>query len=235
MSFSKVNPDDLPAANLAVYEFIRERSLTVKSLAKKIKSSPEGVSRLFKQRTYGKGADERLDYPSLTYHMKAAIQKEFNLPSNYFDKKVEAISNLRLVRKGGYGSRNVRLIPHCATPPQDADPAKIVTSVYDPQIEMFPAYDYTLTLMGDSMEPTFRAGDVFAIHTEKDYENLELGRVFAVVLEDGSSFIKRLNPVPGDKRKLIVVSDNNKYAPYTIEKKKITYLGKAVGLLRKEP
>ncbi len=73
-----------------------------------------------------------------------------------------------------------------------------------------------ITGYGDSMEPTFSDGDVLLIDT--GIFEVKIDAVY--VLERGDEiFIKRLQRRPDGS--LLMISDNKKYEPFTIQREKL--------------
>lgn len=72
---------------------------------------------------------------------------------------------------------------------------------------------FTMPTMGESMEPTIRAGEYLLVSRSEDY--LKPGDGIYIVRLDGHILVKRLQPLPGGK--LMVSSDNPAYKPFEVE------------------
>jgi len=105
--------------------------------------------------------------------------------------------------------------------------------VYDEYVEL-PAdgkrYDAAVHITGDSMEPTYRLGDLALLRYQPDVENGEA----AVICIDDTVTLKRVYHVKGG---LMLQSDNPKYEPMLITEadcESIHLVGKVVGFVHWE-
>ena len=95
-----------------------------------------------------------------------------------------------------------------------------------PVIPRFPAYDFTMKVEGDSMEPKFKEGDEIAC--TKVYNIIEWGKAYLIDTKDGA-FLKRIYD-EGDS--LRCVSYNSEYPDFKVPKIDINGIYRVVGLLR---
>ncbi len=95
-----------------------------------------------------------------------------------------------------------------------------------PVINAFPAYDYTMIVKGDSMEPKFEGGDEIAIKKVTDY--IEWGKVYVLDTRDGA-IIKRLYD---SQDKYRCVSYNKEYPDFEVNKADVFGVYRVVGLIR---
>ncbi len=72
---------------------------------------------------------------------------------------------------------------------------------------------FTMPTMGESMEPTIKAGEYLLASRAEDH--LKPGDGIYIVRLDGHILVKRLQPLPGGK--LMVSSDNPAYKPFEVE------------------
>ncbi|MGB0976774.1 MAG: XRE family transcriptional regulator [Prolixibacteraceae bacterium] len=93
--------------------------------------------------------------------------------------------------------------------------------------------DFIIKISGDSMEPSYRSGDMLACRKIKDSSFFVWGRTYLLNTDQGP-LLKRLFEVQDDKHMLKCVSDNNAYPPFTIPKTSIYDLSIIVGLVRTE-
>jgi repressor LexA len=107
-----------------------------------------------------------------------------------------------------------------------ADSVKLYDCEQIPVIEAFPAYDYTMIVKGDSMEPKFEGGDEIAIKKVTDY--IEWGKVYVLDTRDGA-VIKRLYDA---QEKYRCVSYNKDYPDFEVNKADVFGVYKVVGLIR---
>ena len=85
--------------------------------------------------------------------------------------------------------------------------------------------DFALKCKGDSMEPTFKDGDLVLIRQSPDFQN---GQITAIGI-DGEATLKHTYR-QGDQ--IVCVSENHSYAPQTFPAQEVTIYGLAVGYVR---
>lgn len=107
-----------------------------------------------------------------------------------------------------------------------ADAVKSEDCEQIPVVKAFPAYDYTIIVKGDSMEPKFEGGDEIAIRKAVDY--IEWGKPYVLDTRDGA-VLKRLYDEGEHFR---CVSYNKEYPDFLINKTDVFGVYKVVGLLR---
>lgn len=95
-----------------------------------------------------------------------------------------------------------------------------------PVIRNFPAYDYTIQIKGDSMEPKFEGGDEVAIKKVTSF--VEWGKTYVLDTRDGA-VIKRIFD-DGDSFRC--VSFNKDYPDFNVQKNDVFGIYKVVGLIR---
>jgi len=95
-----------------------------------------------------------------------------------------------------------------------------------PVIRNFPAYDYTIIIKGDSMEPKFEGGDEIAIKKVTSF--VEWGKTYVLDTRDGA-VIKRIFD-GGDSFRC--VSFNKEYPDFNVPKDDVFGVYKVVGLIR---
>ena len=87
--------------------------------------------------------------------------------------------------------------------------------------------DFALRCRGDSMEPTFRDGDLVLIRKQSEVED---GQIAAIGI-DGEAVLKHMYR---QKNGILCVSDNPKYPPVMYEQESVLVIyGLAVGYVRK--
>lgn len=81
-----------------------------------------------------------------------------------------------------------------------------------------------ITARGDSMEPTFRDGDLLLVDTSANSANVDAIFVFTA---EGQLYVKRIQRTPG---KLTAISDNTRYAPFQLDASTegLRFLGRVV-------
>lgn len=80
------------------------------------------------------------------------------------------------------------------------------------QWNLIPNELFTLPTMGESMEPTVKAGE-FLLCSASEHHRKPGDGIYVIRL-DGNILVKRLQPIPGGK--LLITSDNPIYKPYEI-------------------
>ena len=95
-----------------------------------------------------------------------------------------------------------------------------------PVVRMLPAYDYTITIKGDSMEPKYESGDIIAI--KKVFDVIEWGGVYILDTNDGA-VLKRLYD-DGDRFRC--VSYNPEYPDFYVDKSLVLGVYRVVGVIR---
>ena len=95
-----------------------------------------------------------------------------------------------------------------------------------PVIRNLPAYDYTIIIKGDSMEPKFEGGDEIAIKKVTSF--VEWGKTYVLDTRDGA-VIKRIFD-DGDSFRC--VSFNKEYPDFNVPKDDVFGVYKVVGLIR---
>lgn len=95
-----------------------------------------------------------------------------------------------------------------------------------PIIHSFPAYDFTILVKGDSMEPKFEGGDEIACRRVEKI--IEWGKAHIVDTNDGA-FLKRIFD---DGESIRCVSYNQDYPDFHVHKTDINGIYRVVGLLR---
>ena len=92
-----------------------------------------------------------------------------------------------------------------------------------------PDYDYTIKVVGDSMEPEFRTNDIVACRNLDRGDFIRDGDVYVISTRDGV-VIKRLKE---NHDTLTCISDNPKYESFDIRKDSdIFSIGRVVGSIR---
>jgi SOS-response transcriptional repressor LexA len=95
-----------------------------------------------------------------------------------------------------------------------------------PVVHSFPAYDFTIIVKGDSMEPKFEGGDEIACRRVEKI--IEWGKAYIVDTNDGA-FLKRIFD---DGESIRCVSYNQDYPDFHVHKTDINGIYRVVGLLR---
>lgn len=97
-----------------------------------------------------------------------------------------------------------------------------------PRIKVFPEYDFTIIIKGDSMEPKYEGGDEVACKRIDSTSFIQWGKVHVLDTAQGI-LIKRTYE---DGEKIRCVSYNPEYPDFSIDKDEIYSMSLVVGLVR---
>nr|WP_182021492.1 XRE family transcriptional regulator [Bacteroides intestinalis] len=97
-----------------------------------------------------------------------------------------------------------------------------------PRINIFPEYDFTIIIKGDSMEPKYEGGDEVACKRIDSTSFIQWGKVHVLDTAQGI-LIKRAYE---DGEKIRCVSYNPEYPDFSIDKSEIYSMSLVVGLVR---
>lgn len=92
--------------------------------------------------------------------------------------------------------------------------------------------DFLMMVQGDSMEPTYRPGDIVACRFVRESRFIQWHRAYVIDSEQGP-LIKRLE-MGSDESKVTFVSENQKYTPFELDKSEVRNIALVVGLIRAE-
>lgn len=92
--------------------------------------------------------------------------------------------------------------------------------------------DFLMMVQGDSMEPTYRPGDIVACRFVREPRFIQWHRAYVIDSEQGP-LIKRLE-MGSDESKVTFVSENQKYTPFEMDKAEVRNIALVVGLIRAE-
>jgi len=104
---------------------------------------------------------------------------------------------------------------------------------YMESIPQFGSYDFTIDVKGDSMKPEYESGDVVACRLLRHVDELKYGKVYVIDSSQGV-VLKRIDAVDGDETKILCVSLNSLYEPYTLFKEELFSLSRVVGVIKSE-
>lgn len=99
-------------------------------------------------------------------------------------------------------------------------------------VPFFNKADYYVNVRGDSMYGRYRAGDIIAIKQVRDLTEIQYGQVF-VVVTDENRVLKYVRKGKDDKT-LSLVSENPKFDPYEVERKKVRAMFLVLGKITKD-
>ncbi|OKZ04945.1 MAG: hypothetical protein BHV71_09295 [Bacteroides sp. 41_26] len=142
------------------------------------------------------------------------------------------ISNMLVESPMEYGKKQTRpRIPYTAAAGSLTSAVEGVTSdqcEQIPRINVFPDYDFTIILKGDSMEPKYEGGDEVACKRIDSTSFIQWGKVHVLDTAQGI-IIKRIYE---DGEKIRCASYNTEYPDFSILKEEIFSMSLVVGLIR---
>ena len=83
-----------------------------------------------------------------------------------------------------------------------------------------PECDGAVSVTGDSMYPILKSGDIVAYKVIHDIANLHYGDMYLISInEEGDTYtaVKWINKHPSDPSKVILLSNNEHYAPREVK------------------
>ena len=131
--------------------------------------------------------------------------------------------------------KNTKLIPRIPFSAEAGALSIVANSVaFDqcekfPIISMFPRYDFTMIIHGDSMEPDFKSGDEVACQIVDDPRRIQWGRAHILDTMDGA-VLKRIYKCDEG---VLCRSINPEYSEYIIPNEDILKVALVVGTLRR--
>jgi SOS-response transcriptional repressor LexA len=99
----------------------------------------------------------------------------------------------------------------------------VVNPAYFITIPYFVDCTLAIRVSGDSMYPRYRSGDIVVCKHIQDKNLIMHGEPYVVITPD-YCVVKYLNPHPSDNNKVVLKSENPKFAPSTVSKKEILQL-----------
>lgn len=216
----RVSKDLMPLPNRKLYEIIEQNfDGSVRQFCQECKVSQPRINRLF-------FVDVRTGkFPSVSHSLQRVVINHFSLPDDYF-----ANDNVgkRLTTTQSTIDTRPRINVKAAAGSLDgfADSVMLRDCEQIPVIKVFPTYDFTIIISGESMEPLFYGGDEVAIRRVLDF--IEWGKTYVLDTRDGA-VIKRLYD---DGESFRCVSYNSDYKDFCVSKSDVFAVYKIVGLLR---
>lgn len=96
-----------------------------------------------------------------------------------------------------------------------------------------PRADFLITVKGDSMMPSYFPGDIVAcVRVPIKDVFFQFGRVYVLDTNQGA-IIKRIEKSE-DEDSILIVSDNEKYSPFTLHLSQVRSIALVIGLIRLE-
>ena len=98
-----------------------------------------------------------------------------------------------------------------------------------PVIPLFPTYDFTIFVKGDSMLPDIKSGDELACRFIREAAAIKWGETYVLDTADGV-VVKNVHRGPGSS--IICRSLNPRFEDFTVDRTEIYRMARVVGLLR---
>lgn len=99
-------------------------------------------------------------------------------------------------------------------------------------IPMFKGAEFLIRISGDSMQPKYYSGDIVACKRLRLDTFFQWNKVYVVNSEQGV-IVKRVRPGHDDKH-IIMVSENEAYAPFELPLEKVYSIALVIGVVRAE-
>lgn len=227
--------EDLPLRNLALHAFINRTGLNFEDFAKGIGSKGENIRRIFHYDSHYKGEKR---YPNVTKKITNAVAKKYGLSKDWLEREVD-----RLKGQKEEAAANDDVLPDGVAQYEDPDKRPFIfntahaggltedLAIYSKPMNVInnlPYYDYTIQVIGDSMEPTYHAGDIIAIRDVTASEFKQWGCAHVLSTDQGV-VLKRIYPDEQNKGYKCVSDNDKKYPPYTVPETSVFGVYKVVG------
>lgn len=98
-------------------------------------------------------------------------------------------------------------------------------------VPLFSDAEFMVTMVGDSMRPRLRGGDIVACKWVPENMEPEPGKIYLIVTDAGK-MIKRYRPAAGGK--IILLSDSEDYPPYELDRTQIKRMARVIGVISLE-
>lgn len=99
-------------------------------------------------------------------------------------------------------------------------------------IPMFKGAEFLIRVSGDSMQPKYYSGDIIACKRLRLDTFFQWNKVYVIDSEQGV-IVKRVRPGHDDKH-VIMVSENEAYAPFELPLEKVYSIALVIGVVRAE-
>ena len=100
-------------------------------------------------------------------------------------------------------------------------------------VSEFKQADFLIRVKGDSMSPKYNGGDIVACKKIQSLTFFQWHRIYVIRTASQGVIIKRVEPGNCDSE-VKIVSENSKYAPFSLAKKEITDIALVLGAITLE-
>lgn len=101
------------------------------------------------------------------------------------------------------------------------------------KIPEFSNADFLIPVKGSSMQPKYYGGDILACKHIQSFSFFQWGVPHVITIKDRGTVVKRIKQVE-NKNEFSLVSDNDKYEPFTITLDDIVNIAIVIGVIRVE-
>lgn len=224
---SKVNPNLMPPQNLALRQLVNEKANgNAQEFGIGLGLSKDSIGRLLRPDRYTG------EFNPISANVKELVIQKYKLPSNWFEETA-----LALEKRRESGEVEIPFIPSPNTTRSDAAKDGSVFGFDAPQniVRQLPQYDYTFTLSGNLMLPSYRPGDILAVRDIESSAYRQWGKPHVLNTKQGL-VIGRLYPYNSDGADdtYRCVPENKIYPEVIIPKSEISGIFLVVGFIRRE-
>jgi phage repressor protein C with HTH and peptisase S24 domain len=202
----------------------KQKGISMYQVAKKINYAPQSFSRI---RSGGQNAPLKWIHKICDTY---GINKNYifnNEPPMFMDEKQGKIVEQSHVKDKAVKLNVAQKIPyydaHLSAGMIKKFGDNVVNPAYFITIPYFVDCTLALRVSGDSMYPRYRSGDIVVCKHIHDKNLIMHGEPYVVITPD-YCVVKYVTPHPTDKNKLVLKSENPKFAPSNIPKKDILQL-----------
>lgn len=235
----KENEEKMPFRNRKLRELIDSQANgNVSEFAIKVGRSQQSINRLL-------NVDKRNGkYPTISNDMEADIIKAYGLDEDFFHQVIDGgvtvtdkkptidfydILKMKRTDNSNINIKDVRrhYIPEAmaGVPNEEQDDSYEMK----PVVWLFPKYDFTVSVSGDSMYPDYQDGDVVACKDVSKESWQQWGRVFLITTRQGV-LLKKLYD-EGDHFRCESIN-HEEYPDYIIPKSEVFTIARVVGCMR---
>lgn len=219
----------MPYANRRLSELIKDKTDgNVKEFAEEIGMSQQRVNRIL---VYDKKAAK---WAGVSDQVRLACIETYGLEDNYFDSPHGNCVEQQLSEIHEDYTRREKngLKPHISMSTAAAHSSSFANIVMNkmcetkPTVKLFPSYDMTIDVSGDSMEPKYEKGDLLFI--KQVFDIVKPGNPYILDTPDGAVFARIFDR----DNKYLCKSINPDYEDFFVEKAVVFGIYKIIGSVR---
>lgn len=152
---------------------------------------------------------------------KGDMLKDNNIIKSYLkpDKQERQLPLIPIEAIAGFGAGEFTIMEHD------------VLEYY--KIPEFSSADFLIPVKGSSMQPKYYGGDILACRLITSWDYFQYGVPHVITLRDRGTVVKRIQKGINDQE-YDLISDNEKYQPFTIKRDDLVNIAIVVGVIRVE-